>query len=234
MVIAPKSQVTWPRTHRLILSCYPPIDLFDDVADPHDWEILARAEARTNPRIYEEIGNLALVPPERRLAGDGASWVMGAFTHVSTDRPTRFSNGNYGIYYAGDSIQTAIHEHAYHMARTYANTAEDEGWISEVRQLVGTVDAELVDIRGGGFDELLDKTDYAAANAFGAAQRAANENGIVYPSQRNDDGECIAALFPDVVTPPDQGDHYSYHWNGETIDYVKQLTGNGLVFELKL
>ena len=35
---------------------YPPIDLFEDIADPADWELIAAAEAKTNPRVREEIG----------------------------------------------------------------------------------------------------------------------------------------------------------------------------------
>ena len=36
---------------------YPPIDLFEDLAHPEDWALLAAAEARANPRVGETIGN---------------------------------------------------------------------------------------------------------------------------------------------------------------------------------
>ena len=39
----------------------------------------------------ETIGNLDLVPPGRRVAGPGASYLMALFTHVSIDRPSRFN-----------------------------------------------------------------------------------------------------------------------------------------------
>ncbi|TVQ33745.1 MAG: RES domain-containing protein, partial [Geminicoccaceae bacterium] len=32
-----------------MLARYPRIDLYDDVADPRDWEALALAQSRTNP-----------------------------------------------------------------------------------------------------------------------------------------------------------------------------------------
>lgn len=234
MVEAPGSPVVWSKTHRLIMSHYPPIDLFDDLADPRDWEILARAESRTNPRIYEQIGDLGLVPPERRIAGEGASWVMSSFTHVSTDRPSRFTDGSYGVYYAGIDLETALREHTYHTARIYSDADMTPGWLSEVRQLVGKIDCTLTDIRGEGFDALLDPdvTKYAAAQAFAVAQKAAGSNGIVYPSQRHRSGECIAAFYPDVVSIPIQGDHFRYHWNGDVIDYAQKLTGDRLVYDL--
>ncbi len=228
------NRVNWPQTHRLVMSHYPPIDLFDDVADPRDWEALAIAQARTNPRIDEEIGDLSLVPRDRRLSGDGASWVMAAFTHVSPDRASRFGNGSYGVYYAGDTLETALREHTFHMARFYAASSNAPGWISQVRQLIGSIDSDLADIREGDNSDILDPdlATYPSAQTFARRMKDEGLNGIVYPSQRHSEGECIAAFYPDVVTPPRQGDHFRYHWNGREVDFVQKVTGQRTVFDL--
>ena len=105
---APLATIDWPSAVRLIESKYPPIDLFEDLADPEDWELLAAAEAKTNPRIAETIGNLDLVPVERRVSGPGASYVMAPFTHCSPDRPGRFHDGHFGAYYAAKTFETAV------------------------------------------------------------------------------------------------------------------------------
>lgn len=215
-----------------MLSHFPPIDLYDDVADPHDWEALTAAQARTNPRVLEDAGDLSLVPPHRRLSGPGASWVMAAFTHISPDRTSRFSDGGHGVYYAGDSLETALREHTFSMGRFYADAAMAAGWISEVRQLIGSIDAELVDIRGPGFADLLDPDSYRHSQAFANRQRAADANGIVYPSVRHPGGACIAAFFPDVVTPPVQGDHFRYYWDGATVSYARKVSGDRAIYEL--
>ncbi len=232
---APTSRVNWADTHRLVMSRYPPIDLYDDVADPGDWEALARAQARTNPRIYEEIGDLSLVPVERRLAGEGASWVMAAFTHISPERTSRFSDGTYGVYYAADTLETALHEHTYHMARFYRDSKTPTGWVSQVRQLVGSIDAELTDIRGGGFEDILDPdiASYSESQAFAKTAKGEGSDGIVYPSQRNRGGECIGALYPDVVAPAKQADHFRYHWDGDAVDFVQKVTGKRTMFKLE-
>jgi hypothetical protein len=94
--------VKWEKSHRIIRTIYPPVDLFEDIAPPEDWEMLVAAEARFNPRIRDSVGNLALVPVHRRVAGPTASFVMAAFTHVSKARPSRFSDGSYGVWYCGD------------------------------------------------------------------------------------------------------------------------------------
>lgn len=227
------ARVRWAQTHRLVLSHFPPVDLFDDVADPHDWEALAAAQARTNPRIYEQIGDLLLVPPERRLAGAGASWVMAAFTHISPDRRSRFSDGSYGVYYAGKVLETALREHTYHLGLFYAAAGIAADWISEVRQLVGSIDAGLIDLRGAGFEALLDPDSYAHAQAFARTQRADNADGIVYPSVRHQGGECVAVFFPDVVTAPVQGDHFRYFWDGESVSYVRKVSGDRAIYKLR-
>ena len=59
MMTVPVRRVIWPRSVRIIRSIYPPIDLFEDIADPADWEALASAEAKFNPRIRDSVGDLA-------------------------------------------------------------------------------------------------------------------------------------------------------------------------------
>ena len=229
----PVSRVVWGETHRLVLSHYPLVDLFEDVADPGDWEALARAQARTNPRVLDLVGDLSLVPVARRVGGAGASWVMAAFTHVSKDRVSRFGDGTFGVYYAGDRLATALAEHTHHMGRFYAASAMAAGWLSEVRQLVGSLDADLLDLRGDGFGALLDPDDYGASQAFGRVQRGAGADGIVYPSVRQAPGQCIAAFYPDVVVGvPAQGDHFRYYWDGERITYARKITGDRSILTL--
>jgi hypothetical protein len=123
-VTSARAEVRWAVSHRIIRTIYPPIDLFEDIADPADWELLASAEAKTNPRIWDVLGNLALVPAPRRVSGPGASLVMGAFTHASPDRPGRFSDGSYGVWYCGDRFEVALSETAHHFERFMRATAE--------------------------------------------------------------------------------------------------------------
>lgn len=144
----PVAQVTWPGAVRIIRSAFPPIDLFEDIADPADWPLLLLAEMKTNPRLMETIGNLDLVPPSRRVSGAGASWLMAPFTHVSRDRPSRFSDGSYGVLYAGESFETALFETIHHHGRFMARTGEAPGWTSQFRELVLAIDAALHDLRG--------------------------------------------------------------------------------------
>lgn len=218
-MIPATSHVQWARTYRFIRSIYPPIHLFEDIADPADWELIARAEAKSNPRVRDALGAIRLVPVERRVAGPGATWVMAPFCHISRDRPSRFSDGSYGVYYAGDRFEVALHETIYHYERFMRATNEDPAQ-ADFRELVGSIDREMHDIRNDDrFADSLDADDYAPSQQL--ARRLRNDhssNGIVYPSVRYRSGEAIAAFWPDVISIPVQARHLRYRWNGAHVD----------------
>jgi hypothetical protein len=229
----PVSRIEWRGAVRIIRSVFPPIDLFEDIADPADWPLLISAEQKTNPRIMETIGNLDLVPLERRVAGNGASYLMAPFTHVSPDRPSRFSDGSYGVFYAGSSFETALFETIHHHARFMARTGEAPGWTSQFREIVLTVAADLRDLReerqSGG--PVLAPDSYEASQPCGRALRAAGSDGLVYPSVRYRDGECAALFYPDCASQAVQGRHLDYHWDGQRVDLVREEAA-GAVFRV--
>ena len=221
--------VEWPQAFRMIRSIHPPIDLFEDIADPQDWEALASAESKTNPRIWEHLGRLDLVPPERRVAGPGASYLMAPFVHVSKDRPGRFTDGSFGVYTAGDSEEVAIREVAHHHGVTMANSNEEPGWTSQFRMLVTQIGLQLRDVRP--FNQYHDAERYKESQALGRKLRDKGDNGIIYCSVRCPGGECVAVLWPDLMNAPIQTDHFDLHWNGQQVDRVRNC-GTNQVFEL--
>lgn len=219
------NKVSWKPTHRIIESKYPPIDLFEDISNPEDWLLLASFESKTNPRLLDGVGDLALVPPHRRVGGAGSSYVMAPFVHVSPHYAGRFHDGSFGGYYAANCIETALLETIHHKEVFCSDTNQAEGWISKFRELVGSIDTELIDIRSGDYKELLEPNDYTKSQDFAKKVRK-DYDGIVYPSIRHKGGECFVAFYPDVISIPIQGRHYSYHWNGNRIDMIKELSSD--------
>lgn len=215
-------RVTWPRALRLVRSIYPPIDLFEDIVDPADWEAVASLESKTNPRIWEEIGRLDLVPVERRVSGEGATIVMAPFVHCSADRPGRFTDGPYGIYSAGDDEEVAIREVAHHHGLSMTSVNEKPGWHSQFRMMVGSLDADLVDLREN--PDVHDPDSWLHSQKIGREARSSGANGLVYNSVRCSGGQCAAIFWPDIIPIPVQGDHFQLHWNGAVVDRVLNLT----------
>jgi len=228
----PVSHVEWKGAVRIIRSAFPPIDLFEDIADPADWPLLISAEQKTNPRIMATIGNLDLVPIERRVGGNGASYLMAPFTHVSTDRPSRFTDGSHGVLYVGNAFETALFETIHHHARFMARTAEAPGWTSQFREIVLSVSADLHDLRSANpADPALDPDSYRASQRLAMALKADGADGVVYPSVRHAGGECVALFYPDCASDPVQGRHLDYHWDGMGVDLVRDA-GTGAVFRV--
>lgn len=212
----------WEHQYRIVSSEFPPINFFESLVDPELMDELFFIESLTNDRLRDEAGDIAMVAPRDRISGPGATPVMAAFTHIGA--PSRFSDGSYGIYYAGDSLKTAITETRFHRERFLSHTNEDPGEV-DMRAYIGDVLKPMQDIRSG-YEDLLnpDITSWPAAQAFGLAQRDLQAWGIVYPSVRNPGGECIAALRPPAVSIPLQGPHLSYVWNGKEISQVYEKT----------
>jgi hypothetical protein len=229
----PVAEVNWRNAVRIIRSLYPPIDLFEDIADPADWPLLISAEQKTNPRLMENVGNLDLVPLARRKAGPGASYLMAPFTHVSADRPSRFSAGAFGVLYAGDSFEVALFETVFHHSRFMARTNEPAGWTSQFREIALDVAARLHDLRGRDprLSAALDPDDYTTSQALGSELRAVGSDGLVYPSVRRAGGACVGLFYPDCAANPIQGRHLDYHWDGARVDLIRDI-GGGQVFRL--
>lgn len=219
------SHLDWRPCHRIIPSRFPPIDLFERIAPPEDWEALIALEALTNDRIRQEVGDISLVPVEERVSGPGASVVMAAFTHLNPSG-SRFSDATFGAYYAAGDLDTAIAETVFHREEFLRATNEPPINI-EMRVYLADLSADLHDIRNRMADmsDIYRSDDYGASQALARRLRAEGSQGIAYDSVRRSGGECVALFRPRALTNVRQGAHLIYKWNGEAIGQVYELRG---------
>ena len=213
----PLKRIRWSHAYRIVPSRFPPVGVFDRIADPADLDAVFAIEALTNPRLREEAGALKRVPRGRRISGPGSTPVMAAFTHLNPEG-SRFSDGSWGVFYAARSVATAVEETVHHRQRFLAATAEPACELS-MRCYRTSLDSRLHDLRGG-WTVAHDPDSYVASIALARALRAADSNGLVYDSVRHRGGECLAAFFPDVVAPCVQAQHLIYRWDGARIAQV--------------
>lgn len=214
------NRIDWLPCWRIIPSRFPPIDLFERVADPADLEAIYALESLTNAHVRDEIGELRLVPRHDRISGRGSSDIMAAFTHLNP-AGSRFSDGTYGVFYAGYALDTAIAETRYHREQFLRATSEPPMEL-DMRVLLADLRGPFHDIRGrhGELPEVYAAISYSASQALGKRLRGQNSWGIVHDSVRHPGGECAAVFRPPALSNCRQERHLCYVWNSTRIATV--------------
>lgn len=220
----PVTQVEWKPSWRIIPSRFPPIQLFERVADSEDIEAVIAVESLTNPRLRDEAGDIQLVPLEDRSSGPGSSAIMAAFMHLNPEG-SRFSDGTFGVFYAANDLDTAIAETRYH--REWFMRATSQGRMElDMRVYIADLAAALHDLRGRQteFPLVYHNDNYSAGQYLAATLRKEGSNGIAYSSVRRRGGECVAIFRPRLLSNCRQERHLCYVWDGKQIGdiYEKQ------------
>ena len=177
-------------------------------------------ESLTNPRVRDEVGDVQRVPSEERISGPGTSVVMGAFTHLNPEG-NRFSNGTYGVFYAGRELDTAVVESRYQQELFLRATAQGP---MELDMRASGVDlaGDLHDLSGRQSDyaDIHAENDYRASRRLAAALREDGSNGLVYDSVRRMGGQCAAVFRPRVLSRVRRTRHLCFVWDGREVAWV--------------
>ena len=210
----------WRPSHRLVPNRFPPVGLFDRVADTRDLDALYALEALTNERVREQTGDLRLIPAHERIAGPATTPIMAAFTHLNPEG-SRFSDGSYGVYYCAQSLDTALAEVRFHQERFLRRTSEGQLRV-ELRLYLSHLEAKLVDVRK--LPEVQSPDDYGPGQRLGHAARAGGKDGVLYRSVRHSGGLCAAVFRPTVLGACQQSSHYALHYDGSSVVAIDQLS----------
>ena len=193
-------------TYRLIPSKFPPIGLFESVANAGDLEAVMELAGWTNDRLVAE--RLARLPQDEWVFGrTNASIVMAAFLHAAPGGG-RFNGPDLGAWYCSAEIATAAAEVGHHLRReTVARgvPALTRTFRAYTARLAGRY-LDLSDQRDEG---LLAPDSHAAGQAFGEAERARGGDGLIYPSTRFRAGTSLVAYRPRNVLDVVQADHFA-------------------------
>jgi len=215
-------EVRWQPCFRVISSRFPPIHLFERVANAEDWDALYWLESLTNPRLRDEVGEIELVPREDRVFGPGTSVIMAAFTHLNPEG-SRFADNTFGAFYTAASLDTSIAETRYHR-ELFLSATHEKPIELDMRTYLCDVAASFHNIRGkqDQMPDIYDPDSYTASQKLARALKLAGSNGIVYDSVRHP-GECLAVYRPRLIQNCRQGTHLRYIWDGKRISQVYAL-----------
>ena len=221
----PRSEADEP-VWRVILSRYPQAGLFERISGAENREVLFAVESLTNPRLRDEAGDICLVRPQDRVYGEGASWIMAAFTHPPVDgRGGRF-NRDFGIYCCAPDEALAVAESSFYRAR-FLRESRIEKTTQEMRVIRAHLGpATLHDVRQLAGHAIYHPDDYGAAQQLGRALRDAHSLGVHYLSVRAE-GECFAVLRPKVLSDAVHWRYLRYHYDQGSVIEVESLDGQG-------
>jgi hypothetical protein len=209
-----QTAVSWNPCHRIIASEYAGVNLFDRIADASELDDLKEIADLTNPYVQSQAGQIELVKPEDRVYGLGSGLIMAAFAWPG--RPSRFSDGSRGTYYAADSEETAIAETQYHDSIFLAGSPPT---VVEKTLLHAVLDATLVDIRPGCPSPagVYDPHRYEAGQALGKLVRLLDGHGIIYDSVRRPKAECVAIFRPTALRNAQPSRTLECQWDGNRL-----------------
>lgn len=212
------------QAYRLVNSKFPPINLFDDVADAQEFEALYQIQALTNPRLRNELGQIEMIPRSEIPFGiPGCSYATAPFTHVNP-AGSRFSDGSFGVLYLAASMETALAEVQHHQSLYWSRVQGLNYERFVFRGLAcAFVDAAMKDATSIAMkDPIYAPDDYAASYRLGKSVKQAGCPGLRYHSVRLVGNHCWALMTPRPVSSIIQTAHYEMIWNGQ-ITGVNQI-----------
>lgn len=211
------------QAYRLVNSKFPPIALFDDVADADEFDVLYQIQALTNPRLGNEVGLLELIPRREIPFGiAGCSYAIAPFTHVNP-AGSRFSDGSFGVLYLAATMETALVEVRHHQNQYWSKVQGLNFERFVFRGLSCSFvtnsmkDAACVPMT----DPIYDPDDYSHAQRLGGALKSAGCPGLRYMSVRAPGNHCWALMTPRAVSSIVQSAHYEMIWNGQITSVSK-------------
>ncbi len=205
------------QAYRLINSKFPPIALFDDVANADEFDVLYQIQALTNPRLQNEVGRLELIPRSQIPFGiPGCSYATAPFTHINP-AGSRFSDGSFGVLYLAASMETALAEVQHHQNQYWSKVQNLNYERFVFRGLSCTfVDEAMRDAVSIPMDDpIYDPVDYTHSHRLGKAIKDAGWLGLRYSSVRMHGNYCWALMSPRPVSSITQTAHYEMIWNGQ-------------------
>lgn len=201
---------------RNIVSIRETQDLFDDLTEsPEARQAAINLEIHTKPHTYVSTQPIIDRAFEESAYNEAIDY---PFKHWST---SRYSDGSYGVWYGAGSLETSIHETAYHWRNHFLSDVgwdQLEGVMIERKVYLIRCDAVLLDFipKVGAFPALVDPVSYQFTHQIGARIQHDGHPGLVSQSARCA-GSVYAVFNPRVLSAPRNHCFLTYRIAGDAV-----------------
>lgn len=216
------TDLDWNPCFRVVASKYPMVSVYDRITDAKNFPAILEIEALTNPRVREEAGDYRKIRAQDAVAGPGSTPVMASFAYSGA---SRFTDGSYGVYYAAHEEETAIAESRY-WTEAFLRATNEPSIDVDKRMYRARIRGSYDDVRARSKrSRIYDPDSYAYSQAYARELYEKNRvDGIVYNSVRRDDGQCICAFRPRLVTDCRISAYLQFRWDGSRIIGMAEIT----------
>jgi hypothetical protein len=215
------TDISWCPSYRIIPAVYPSIEIFENISHPDDLEALLQIEAMTDDIARQMNGNLRFIDRKDIITGKGSGRIMPCFFILDLEPPgKRFSNNEFGAYYAAHELETSIKETIFHREKFLLETSSPAQEIDNILVLAD-IKGHMHDIRGKQktHAKVYQKNNYTYSRALAKKLKENGSSGITYDSVRNPGGQCTALFNPHAISHCRDSSIFTYIWDG------KQITG---------
>lgn len=206
---------------RNIVSLRESQDLYDDLSDdPSDWELATQVELQFKPPQYESHQPIIDRPFEEADYTNAIQYVFNNWSY------SRFSTGNYGVWYGSKTLETTIHETLYHWQNRLLNDADllnyKQPIIMERKIYQVYCDAGLINLLGKETEwPWLLSNDYSECQSFGQRVHQQGFPGLWTPSARHEGGINAAVFNARVLSQPKNHCYLQYEYCGGELEVFR-------------
>ena len=177
---------------------------------------LARTESQPLGELVapSELSTLMAFLEETVGLRDEPTWADRPF-RAPNPGGSRFSDGNFGVFYAGLDMATCLAEMAYHQ-KIQMLLSRAPGMRIHFIGLRAKASGDFLDVRHG-HDRLHRPRSYADSRVFAVRAWKAGADGIAYRSVRRPGGECLAVFKRTCIGSCAKAGLVTLEWDGTDI-----------------
>lgn len=223
----PVALLAEPRTVRLVATARLRDPVLLGLVDKARLDDLAEIEGATSGRLAaQSIGSARLERGELVAGIPHAHFINAAFAYWRPRDLNRFNGPDRGAWYAAFAVETCLAEVIFHMTRELARVGEYRA-VVDYAEMFAAFAGHFIDLRKVKPPPPCLEPDpaqgYPAGNLLAQACIAVGHNGIVYPSVRWPQGDCLVALLPQAVQSVTQGDVLRLTWHDNPAPDVARM-----------
>jgi hypothetical protein len=207
----------------LIPSRFPPVALFERIANDDGQAAIAAIESLTNPRLRERERVLKVEDVETNNP-QLQNWNHAPFAYRNPEG-TRFFGPEQPSLDLADNVQTALAISVGKRQAFLTRTAEARVSL-DMRAIARPVSGRFADFRHVHLEASLEER-----RSVGEQALRLEADGLLYSPPERPSATCVAVLKPTALGRAIQGEHFRFVWDGKRIHSLYAFSGPGLTID---